>query len=177
MCSRRLQDMSSRRLQRNNFLSSKTSSGRLARCVQEKLLRWRADHSKHSKHDNRLELITRNTIIKSEVCVNVTFYNFQYFNQQHMELPNGHTTSNRCWFHVDITSIRRRPNFDEFPRHFHVLFRCNFSDLKIHIVSTYLFGVSSMVQKSTLFSLNFFDVTLMSKNPRWLHVLFSTKYR
>ena len=148
----------------------KTSSRRLqdvfARHLQdvledEKLLRWRVDHSKHSKHDNRLELITRNTIIKSEVCVNVTFYNFQYFNQEHMELPNGHTTSNRCWFHVDTTSIRRRPNFDEFPRHFHVLFRCNFSDLKIHIVSTYLFGVSSMVQKSTLFSLNFFDVTLM----------------
>ena len=29
-------------------------------------------------------------------------------------------------FHFDITSIRRRPNFGEFPCHFHVLFRCDF---------------------------------------------------
>ena len=38
------------------------------------------------------------------------------------EDTHGHTTSNRRRFNVDITSIRRRPNFDEFPRRFHVLF-------------------------------------------------------
>ena len=42
-------------------------------------------------------------------------------------------------FDMDITSIRRRPNFDEFLRRFHVLFRCNFADRKIHVVSTYFF--------------------------------------
>ena len=54
-------------------------------------------------------------------------------------IPNGHTTSNRCRLDVDITLIRRRPNFDEFSRHFHVPFRCNFADQEIHIVSTYFF--------------------------------------
>ena len=33
--------------------------------------------------------------------------------------PNEHTTSN-------ITSIHQRPNFDEYPRHFRVLFQYNF---------------------------------------------------
>ena len=36
--------------------------------------------------------------------------------------PNGYTTSNRSRFHVDVTSIRPIPNFDEFPCHFRVLF-------------------------------------------------------
>ena len=49
------------------------------------------------------------------------------------------TTSNPRRFDVDITSIRRRPNFDKFPRHFRVLFRCNFNGRKIHVVSTYFF--------------------------------------
>ena len=40
---------------------------------------------------------------------------------------------------VDISSIRRRPNFDDFPRHFRVLFRCYFDGRKIHVVSTYFF--------------------------------------
>ena len=55
------------------------------------------------------------------------------------KLPNGHTTSNRRGFGMDITSIRRRPNFDEFPRHSRVLFRCNFDGRKIHVVSRYFF--------------------------------------
>ena len=33
----------------------------------------------------------------------------------------GHTTSNPRRFDVNITSIRRKPNFDKLPRHFHVL--------------------------------------------------------
>ena len=94
--------------------------------------------------------------------------------------PNGHTTSNRRRFDVDIMSIRQRPNFDEFPSRFHVLFRCNFADRKIHVVSTYFFGcnfdggkihvvsthfldVILMVEKSTLFPRTFFDVISMVK--------------
>ena len=48
-------------------------------------------------------------------------------------------TSNPRWFDVDITSRHRRPNFDEFPRHFRVLFRCSFDVRKIPIVCTYFF--------------------------------------
>ena len=77
-------------------------------------------------------------------------------------VPNRHTTSNPHRFNVDITSIRRRPNFHEFPRHFHVLFWCNSDSRKIHVVSTYLFfDVISLVEKSTLFSRTFFDIILM----------------
>ena len=55
-----------------------------------------------------------------------------------LRVPNGKTMSNQRRFDVDITSIRRRPNFYKFPHHFHALFLCNFADLKIHVVSTYL---------------------------------------
>ena len=43
------------------------------------------------------------------------------FFQQNI-IPNEQTMSNPRRFDVDITSIRRRPNFDEFPLHFRVLF-------------------------------------------------------
>ena len=76
-------------------------------------------------------------------------------------VPNEHSTSNRRQFHVDNTWIRRRPNFDEFPRHFHVLFWCNFADRKIYVVSTYFFDVISMVEKSTWFPRTFFNVISM----------------
>ena len=95
--------------------------------------------------------------------------------------PNGYTTSNAHRIHVDITSIRRRPNFDKFPRHFRVLFRCNFDDWKIHVVSTYFFrgnfagrkiqvisayffDAISMVGKSTLFPPNFIGVISLVEN-------------
>ena len=52
---------------------------------------------------------------------------------------NNTVGTNRRGFDVDITSIRRRPNFDKFPRHFRVLFRCNFNGRKIRVVSTYFF--------------------------------------
>ena len=54
-------------------------------------------------------------------------------------LTQRQTTSNGRRFDVNITLIHWRPNFDEFPRHFHVLFWCNFADRKIHVVSTYFF--------------------------------------
>ena len=84
---------------------------------------------------------------------------------------------------VDIMLIRQRPNFDEFPRHFHLLFWCSFSDRKIserkihlastyfvwcnfdgrkiYVVSTYFFWCNSLVEISTVFLLTFFDVILM----------------
>ena len=81
--------------------------------------------------------------------------------------PNGHTTSNPRRFDVDITSIRRRANFDEFPRHFRVLFRCNFDGRKIHVVSTYFFDVISLVEKFTWFPRTFFDVISMVEKSTW----------
>ena len=104
--------------------------------------------------------------------------------------PKGQTTSNPRRFDVGITSIRRRPNFDELPRHFHVLFRCNFADRKIHVVSTYFsrrkfnsrkinvfstyfFRRNSMVKKSTLFPCFFFDViSLVEKFTLFLLTFF-----
>ena len=81
--------------------------------------------------------------------------------------------SNRRRFYMDITSIRQRPNFLEFPRHFHVLFRWIFADRKIHVVSTYFFwrnfDGSKICVVSTCF---FFRVISMSKNPPCFHVLF-----
>ena len=53
------------------------------------------------------------------ICKEVCFGMFE--TNVKLKFPNGHTTSNRRRFDVDITSIRRRPNFDEFSRRFHVL--------------------------------------------------------
>ena len=69
---------------------------------------------------------------------------------------NGHTTSNRRGFDVDITWIRRRPNFDEFPRHFRVLFRCNFDGRKVYVVSTYFFRCNFTSRKIHVVSTYFF---------------------
>ena len=55
------------------------------------------------------------------------------------EDPVGTPTSNPCQFNMDYTSIRWRTNFEEFPRHSHVLFWCNFTDRKFHVVATYFF--------------------------------------
>ena len=62
-------------------------------------------------------------------------------------IPSRHTTSNPRRFDVDITSIRRRLNFDEFLRHFRVLFRCNFDGRKMDVVSTYFFRCNFDGQK------------------------------
>ena len=71
-------------------------------------------------------------------------------------IPNGVSTSNLCRFDVDITSIRWRPSFDGFPRHFHIFFRCNFADRKTHVVSTYYFRCNFDVQKILVASTYFF---------------------
>ena len=52
--------------------------------------------------------------------------------------------------------IRQRPNFDEFSRHFHVLFRCNFADRNIHLVSTYFFRPNFAGRKIHAVSTYFF---------------------
>ena len=89
--------------------------------------------------------------------------------------PNGHSTPNQYWFEVDITSICRRPNFDEFPRTlFDVIsliekstsFLRTFLDLismveKSKLFPHTFFNVISMVEKTTLFPHTFFDVILM----------------
>ena len=85
-----------------------------------------------------------------------------------MHTPNGHTTSNTRGFDIDITSIRRRSNFDEFPRHFHVHFRCNFADLKIHVVSTYFFRCNFDGQKVHVFSTYFFGRNFVGRK---IHVV------
>ena len=104
--------------------------------------------------------------------------------------PNGHSTSNPGGFHVDITLIRQRPNFDKFPRHFHVLFRrnfdgwkihvvskcffrCNLDGRKIHVVSRTFFDVISMVVKYTLFPRTFSDVISMVQKSTLLPRTFS----
>ena len=66
-----------------------------------------------------------------------SFHSFNLIDENSDDSPNGHSTSNRRRFDVDITSICRRPNFAEFPRRFHVLFQCNFADRKIKVISTY----------------------------------------
>ena len=74
-----------------------------------------------------------------------------------------------------------KTNLDEFPRHFRVLFWCNFDGRKIHVASTYFFGrnfavreihvistfffdVISMVEKSSLFPSNFISVISLVEN-------------
>ena len=61
-----------------------------------------------------------------------------------------------CWMHVDITWIRRRPNFDKFPCHFHILFQCNFSDQIIHVVSMNFFRHNFDDWKIHIVSMYFF---------------------
>ena len=85
--------------------------------------------------------------------------------------PNGHTTSNPRRFDMDITSTRRRPNFDEFPRHFHVLFRCDFAGRKIHVVSTYFFRCNFDGRKIHIVSTYFFRCNF---DGRKIHVVSRT---
>ena len=51
-----------------------------------------------------------------------------------------------CLFNVDITSIRPRPNFDNF-----------------QVISAYFFNVISMIEKPTSFPRTFYDVILLVK--------------
>ena len=88
--------------------------------------------------------------------------------------PNGHTTSNAHRIHVDITSIRRRPNFDKFPRHFRVLFRCNFNGRKIHVVSTYFFQCNFAGRKIHVVSTYFFRCNF---DGRKIHIVSTYFFR
>ena len=57
---------------------------------------------------------------------------------------------------VDITSIRQRPNFDEF-----------------HVISTYLFDVIFLIEKPSSFSRTFFDViSLVEKSTLFPRTFF-----
>ena len=104
-------------------------------------------------------------------------------NPSEIRLTNAHTTSNTRRFDVVITSIRRRPNFDEFfwrnfaGRKIHVvsthflrrnvagrkiyvlftyLFRCNFDGRKTHVVSTYFYWCNFACRKIHFVSTYFF---------------------
>ena len=83
-------------------------------------------------------------------------------------MSNGHTTSNPRRFDVDITSIRQRPKFDKFPRHFRVIstyfFRRNFAGPKTHVAPTYSY-VISVVKKFALLPRTLFDVISMVEKP------------
>ena len=92
----------------------------------------------------------------------------RYYEWYYDTLLNGHTMSNRRRFRVDVTSIRQRINFDEFSRHFHVLFRCNFAALKTYLFRRTFLDVILMVKKSTLFACNFFDDFQWAKTRRHL---------
>ena len=79
---------------------------------------------------------------------------------------------------VDITSIRQRPNFGGFPRYFHVLFRCNFTDWKIHVFSTYFFWPNSAGRKIHVVSTYYFPCNFNGqKNALCFHVLFLMEFR
>ena len=60
-------------------------------------------------------------------------------------LPMGHTTYNQRRFDIDITLIRRRPNF--------------------HVISAYFFDIISLIEKSTSFPRTFFDIVLLVEIP------------
>ena len=65
--------------------------------------------------------------------------------------------------HIESTSIPHGYYVDTSKSkfHFHVLFRCNFADRKIDIVSRYFLGAILLVKIWTLFPHTFFDVILM----------------
>ena len=100
---------------------------------------------------------------------------FWVFTEQlNYQILNGHSTSNPHRFDVDITSIRGRPNFDEFPRHFRVLFRCNFDGRKIHVVSTYFFRCNFAGRKIHVVSTYFFRCNF---DGRKIHVVSTYFFR
>ena len=102
-------------------------------------------------------------------------------------MPNGHTTLNLRRFDVDITSIRRRPNFNEF----HVIsayffdvismvekstyfFWCNFAGRKTHVVSTYFFRCNFDGWKIHVVSMYFHRCNFVGRN---VHVVFTYFFR
>ena len=138
------------------------------------------------KANSKIHALGRGVAIVYECeCVFAAHVSIMYTLQICLIRTNLNPTGTR-WFDVDITSIRRRPNFDEFPR-------CNFADRKVHVVSTYFFQfnfdgwkihlVSTYFFRCNFFCrdihrvLTFFDVILLSNNPLCLQVLFSTKFR
>ena len=94
-------------------------------------------------------------------------YRRQDFLNRH---PKGHTTSNRRQYYIDTSKTKSRRTCSRFQ----VLFQCNstdgkihvvstcvfwrnFTDQNIHIFSTYFFWLIVMVETSTLFARTFFD--------------------
>ena len=69
--------------------------------------------------------------------------------------------------------VRRRPSFNKFLRHFHVLFQYNFDGQKTHVVSQTFVGIISLVEKSTLLPRTFFDVMSLVEKSTLLTLTFS----
>ena len=88
--------------------------------------------------------------------------------------PNWHTMSNPRRFDVDIASIRQRPNFDEFLRHFRVLLPCNFAGSIIHVVSTYFFRCNLADRKILVISTYFFRCNF---DGRKIHIVSTYFFR
>ena len=76
--------------------------------------------------------------------------------------------------HVESTSIRRRPNFNELSRRFHVLFRRDFADRIIHVVSTYFFRCNFDGGKIHVVSTCFFRCNF---DGREIHVVSTNFFR
>ena len=97
---------------------------------------------------------------------NATYYGNT---KRHFKVPicerliNGHTTSNPRRFGVDIALIRRRPNFNEFPRHFRVLFDVISIVKESTSFPRTFFNEISLVEKFTLFPPTFFDIISMGE--------------
>ena len=89
--------------------------------------------------------------------------------------PKGHTTSNRRRSDLDITSLSQRPNFDNFIRRFDVLFRCNFADRKIHVVSMYFFRYNFDGRKVHVVSTYFFQCNFFCRNIHGVSTYFSRR--
>ena len=66
--------------------------------------------------------------------------------------------------HIESMLIRRRYYVDtsklklQLPRHFHVLFRCSFTERKIHLISTCFFRRNFDGWKTHIISMSFFKV-------------------
>ena len=76
--------------------------------------------------------------------------------------PNRRTTSSRRRFHFDITLMCQKENIKS-PRHFDVLYRCNFDEQEIGIIPTYFFNVISMGENLSSFRRTFFEIISMDE--------------
>ena len=78
------------------------------------------------------------------------------------------------WIRRGYHVVRRRSNFDEFPRPSTYFFRRNFAGRKIHVVSTYFFGCNLAGGKIHVISTYFFRCNF---NRRKIYVVSTVFFR